>query len=121
MGQVTVNGQPSEGIYAYDRFALRDKYSGLMQGNKGFMEIQSVTNRDHVEGRTSRILVIKDSYANCFAPFLALQYDEVWIADLRSLAKGLPEDVKETDFTDILVLYNFMNLASDNNFYRLSY
>lgn len=74
-----------------------------------------------VSGEPSRILIIKDSYANCFAPFLTLQYDEVWVADLRSLAKGLPDSVKETDFTDILVLYNFMNLASDNNFYRLSY
>ena len=112
------DGTEKDGYLNPETLDTRDKYGAFLWGNNGLTILKS--DRE-VTGEPSRVLVIRDSYANCFAPFLALQYDEVWIADLRSLAKGLPEDVKETDFTDILVLYNFMNLASDNNFYRLSY
>ncbi len=121
VGQVTVNGQPSEGIYAYDRFALRDKYSGLMQGNKGFMEIQSVTNRDHVEGRTSRILVIKDSYANSLIPYLLYHFDEVDVLDPRNSELRTTELLASKEYDEVLVMYNFMNYASDASIAKLTY
>mgnify|MGYP003105470482 FL=1 len=68
----------------------------------------------------SRILLIKDSFANCLAPFFTANYDEVWVVDLRSLPNGMTQLMEETEFDDILVLYNFENLASDTNLYRLS-
>lgn len=116
MASVTVDGAEKE-LYL-DKAALetRDKYAAFLWGNGGVTVLKSREAED-----PSRVLVIKDSFANCFAPFLTFHYDEVWVVDLRSLPTGLSEIVKENAFTDILVLYNFMNLASDTNIYRINY
>ena len=83
--------------------------------------LKSSNNREHQDGKTSRILLIKDSFSNCFAPFLTYNYDEVYIVDLRSFPKGMTELLETTEFDDILIMYNFMNLESDTNLYRLKY
>ena len=43
------------------------------------------------------------------------------MVDLRSFPKGMTELVENTAFDDILIMYNFMNLESDTNLYRLKY
>ncbi len=54
------------------------------------------------------------------ARFLTANYDEVWVVDLRSLPTGMTALMEETAFDDILILYNFENLAADTNFYRIN-
>ncbi len=66
-------------------------------------------------------LLIKDSYGNSFAPFLTYQYDEVYVVDLRSIPVKMSEFLAENDFDDVLILYNFMNFASDTNLAKLRY
>ena len=83
--------------------------------------LKSGNNQNHRDGETSRILIVKDSFSNCFAPFLTYNYDEVYVVDLRSFPKGMTELLESTPFDDILIMYNFMNLESDTNVYRLKY
>ena len=45
----------------------------------------------------------------------------MYIVDLRSYPSGLNELCDEKDFDETLVLYNFENLESDTNFYRMTY
>lgn len=42
------------------------------------------------------------------------------MVDLRSLPTGMTALMEETAFDDILILYNFENLAADTNFYRIN-
>lgn len=121
VSEVTINGEAKSGLYDLAQFELRDKYAAFLWGNQGITAIKSSNNRNHEEGKTSRIMVVKDSYANSFVPFLTYQYDEVWVVDLRSIPVKMSEFLAEHPFDDVLILYNFMNYASDTNLAKLRY
>ena len=87
-----------------------------MWGNSDLTVVKSENNLNHQEGRTSRVLLIKDSYGNPFAPFLTYSYDEVWMVDLRNLTAPMSEVMARAEFDDVLVMYNFENFAQDSNF-----
>ena len=121
MESVNIDGVEKDGYLDTLQFEGRDKYAAFLYGNNGVTVLQSGNNQDHQDGKISRILLIKDSFSNCFAPFLTYNYDEVYVVDLRSFPKGMTELVENTAFDDILIMYNFMNLESDTNLYRLKY
>ena len=95
---------------------MRDKYAAFLRGNNGYTVIRSGVRTVEEGQEPSRILIIKDSYANSFAPFLLYNYDEVHIVDLRYLAGSLSQLINE-----ILLMYNFSNLVTDTNLYKLGY
>lgn len=115
LASVTVDGQEKDKYLNCAALETRDKYSAFLWGNNGVTVLKS-----RETANPSRLLVIKDSFANCLAPFLTANYDEVWVVDLRSLPTGMTALMEETAFDDILILYNFENLAADTNFYRIN-
>ena len=100
---------------------MRDKYAAFIRGNNGYTVIKSGVRTVEEGQEPSRILIIKDSYANSFAPFLLYNYDEVHIVDLRYLAGSLSQLINEGGFDEILLMYNFSNLVTDSNIYKLGY
>ena len=112
---VTVAGEPREGLYNASKWPVRDKYAAFLWGNNDLMVIRSDNNLNHRAGETSRILVVKDSYGNSLIPFLTYSYDEIYVVDLRFLTQSMTELVSSTQFDDLLILYSFMNFASDSN------
>ena len=119
--QVSIDGKEANGLYDLEKFQQRDKYAAFLWGNHGITVIKSDNNLRKEEGKTSRILLIKDSYGNSFAPFLTYQYDEVYVVDLRSIPVKMSEFLAENEFDDVLILYNFMNFSSDTNIAKLRY
>ena len=83
--------------------------------------IKTKNNQYSQPGEVSRVLVVKDSYANCFVPFLTYNFDEVFVVDLRSLPMKMSELLGQYEFDDILIMYNFMNYASDTNIAKIKY
>ena len=122
---VTVTGKNGDTVYdsLYNdsQWEVRDKYAAFLYGNNGVTVIRSDNNLNRQEGRTSRVLLIKDSFGNSFAPYLTYNYDEVYVIDLRSTVDPLSELLDSTEFDDVLILYNFMNYTSDTNFAKLTY
>ncbi|MDD3192262.1 MAG: DHHW family protein [Oscillospiraceae bacterium] len=119
--EVTIDGETFDGLYDLEQFQKRDKYAAFLWGNHGITVIKSENNLRQEAGKTSRILVIKDSYGNCFSPFLTYQYDEVYVVDLRSIPVKMSEFLAENEFDDVLILYNFMNFSTDTNLAKLRY
>ena len=113
------NGKTVNSLYQYEQFDKRDKYAAFLYGNNGVTTIRSNNNQHHIEGQTSRILVIKDSFSNCMVPFLTYQFDEVVVVDLRYLPAGLNELIQTGDFDQVLLLYCFSSFESDTNLSRL--
>ena len=109
------------GIYQREKFATRDKYAAFLYGNNGLTVIRTGNNKAKREGEVRRVLLIKDSYGNCFAPFLTYSYDEVWVADLRNMTFKVSQVVAENDFEDVLILYNLDTFQEDRNFSRITY
>ena len=100
-----------DGVMDQRKFEVRDKYAAFMWGNSGYVKIKSNHNLNHQEGKTSRLLLFKDSYANSMIPYLTYNYDEIIVVDLRYMAKSTKELMQE-EFDDIFVMYNFSTYVS---------
>ena len=92
----------------YTNFLLdtRDKYGALLDGNNGYSVIEG--------NGTGSILVVKDSYANSFIPYLTANYAKIGVVDFRGLAYGLDSTIEKEGYDQILILYNFQTFISDN-------
>lgn len=118
---VTIAGEERDGLYDPAPLKKRDQYAVFLWGNNNRTVITSENNRyPAADGHETRILLIKDSYGNCFAPFLTYLYDVVDVVDVRFL-NGLKDVLAERTYDDVLVLYNFETLASDPYIMRLRY
>lgn len=100
-----------DGMMDQRKFEVRDKYAAFMWGNSGYVKIKSSHNLNHQEGKTSRLLLFKDSYANSMIPYLTYNYDEIIVVDLRYMAKSTKELMQE-EFDDIFAMYNFSTYVS---------
>ena len=111
---VTAAGQPADGqttgLYDTDKLNVYDKYAMFLHGNNGLSRIEG----DGI----GRILVIKDSYANCFAPYLTANYAQIDVVDFRNYNYGLDQLIADNDYDQILVLYSFDSFKSDPYLYR---
>ena len=100
-------------LYDYSALNTKDKYAVYFGGNQEFLKIR--TESDHKR----KILVIKDSYANCFLPFMLNEFQEIDVLDLRYTKQKVSERIKEGGYTDLLVLYNASGFAEDMNLTKL--
>ena len=53
-----------------------------------------------------KILMVKDSYGNAMAPFLALHYQEVYVIDYRSFDSNIIDFLRNNNVNDLLFLHN---------------
>ena len=95
----------------YDETFLtqKDKYSVFFGGNHALVRIKSPT----AENR--RLLVLKDSYANCFLPFLAQYYRQIDIVDPRYYTENLETLIATDGIDEVLLLYNANTFFSDSS------
>ncbi len=102
----------TENLINTAKFATRDKYAAFLDGNNGYSVI---------EGRgQGGILVVKDSYANCFVPFLTENYAKIGVIDFRNFSYGLDALMESEGYDQVLVLYNFQTYISDTKAYNIS-
>jgi len=76
-----------------------------MRGNNGYSTIEG-------DGEGS-ILVIKDSYANCFIPFLTANYEKIGVVDLRNYNLSVDRLMESEGYEKVLLLYNFQSFKAD--------
>lgn len=101
-------------MYFKDFLSKKDKYSSFLGTNQP--EVTITTNAPG----NKKLLVLKDSYAHCYAPFLAQHYAEIKMVDLRYTTKPLDEQVNIDDYDQVLFLYNAMSLSTDNSIQKLN-
>ena len=104
-----------DSLYDMSYLEGRDKYGVFFGSNQPLIEAktQADTNR--------RLLVIKDSYANCFVPCALQDFEEVDMVDLRYFNESLKEFMDAKNYTHVLVLYNASGFAEDTSVIRLGY
>ena len=90
----------------------KDHYKIFMGGNYAKVIIETGANT----GRS--LLLVKDSFANSFVPFLTEDYDTITLIDLRHCREEV--QTIADGCTDVLVLYELTNFASDNNLFKLN-
>lgn len=112
---VMINGKKSE-IYHMDKLKEKDKYQVFFGGNYGVVSIENnEANND------KNLLIIKDSYANSFTPFLLKDYKTITIVDYRYFSGNLQSIVESYNITDVLVLYEMSNFMKDKNLVKMMF
>ena len=102
-------GKKRTSLYDSSKLETRDKYGVFFGGNTSVMDIRTVSTSH------KRLLVVKDSFADCFIPFLTPYYREIVVVDPRYYS-GTMTDIMDTyRITDILILYSGNTFMTDNN------
>ncbi|MDO4521866.1 MAG: DHHW family protein [Eubacteriales bacterium] len=104
-----------EDLYDLSYLESRDKYAVFFGGNQPLIEARTASANDR------RLVVIKDSYANCFLPFAIQDFEKIDIIDIRYFNESLKEYLANEDYTDVLVLYNASGFAGDTALARLEH
>lgn len=101
----------------YDRSYLtqKDKYSAFLGGNQPLCVIK---NESVTDG--GKLLLIRDSYSDALAPFLAQSFSEVHLLDLRYYRAPAAQYAAENGITDIVTLYSIPNFITDKNLVLLT-
>ena len=108
------DGTVTDSLFDMDMLAEKDQYKVFQGGNWAKATIE--TGTEH--GR--RLLLVKDSFANCFVPFLTEHFETITMLDLRYYNESVEELMAEQGVTDVLVLYEMSNFAEDRNLFKLN-
>ena len=96
-------------VYSMDGLKSSDPYTVFLGGNTGHLNIQT----DNADGE--KLLVFKDSYFNCFLPFLLGDYREIDIIDPRYYYESLDELILMGGYDRVLFFYDLNTLAEDTS------
>lgn len=66
-----------------------------------------------------RLLVIRDSYADCEMPFFFEHYAEIHLLDLRYFRQSVSDYAKEGGFDAILVTYSLADFVTDTSVFLM--
>lgn len=101
----------NNGEYVTDSIFEEKFLNGSDQYAVFFNSNQAVTK---INGSGSgKILIIKDSYANCFGQFVVDDYAETHLIDLRFFTGKVTDYIRENGIAEVLVLYNIPNFSTD--------
>jgi len=104
----------SNSIYYMENLNKKDKYAVFFGGNHGLIKIS--TNADS----RKKLLVVKDSYANCLIPFLIGHYSEIYVVDPRYYSDDLKELIKSNSINNMLILYNVNTFFEEESIENIS-
>jgi hypothetical protein len=102
--------QKSDSLYFPEQLKNEDQYPVFLNGNHSLVRI---TNP---KAAGSRLLVVKDSYANSLVPFLAAHYRQIDMVDLRYYHKtAVSALVKQDQLDSVLFCYGLDDAVNDSN------
>ncbi len=100
-------GEATKGLYRDEFLEKKDKYAMFLGGNFAHLRITG-------DGEKPRLLLIKDSYANCMVPFLSRHFD-IDLVDFRYVRTdkaAFLADLLTTRFDAALLLLNVETLST---------
>jgi hypothetical protein len=95
-------------------FANVANYANFLGGDHPLVRIESEVN-------TEKLLIIKDSFGNAVAPYMALHFGTVYVMDYRYFDVNLPDFVKMHGITAIMFLHNTFAVNNKFTSYRGRY
>ena len=107
------DGTVSDTPYRQEKLEQKDQYAYFFGGNFGKLTIQTQAQNKE------KLLVIKDSFANSFVPYLFDDYSEIIMIDLRYYHGSVEDAITQNGITQILFLYETSNLLTDTSVLRL--
>lgn len=94
-------------IYDVDSWASSFKYMTFIGGDRPMEVIENPQIKDG-----SSCVVLKESYGNCFVPFLVDHYQTVYVLDYRYTTVNVLDFVKEKQADDLIIINNITIIGS---------
>jgi len=103
----------------YDDSFLRkkDKYSYFMGGVHALTTIKNDLDPQAVD--QNKLLVLKDSYAHSFIPFLAPHVAEIHVIDVRYYNGNIGDYMTENGIEDVLLLFNTATFVENGEILKI--
>ncbi|MBQ2734747.1 MAG: hypothetical protein IJF33_02845, partial [Clostridia bacterium] len=113
---VTADDKTLDGFYSMGYLERKDKYSAFLDGTHDVVKIQKSTAEDR-----PTLLMLKDSFANAMAPFLAQHFDLVLLnlSSVRSDFTDVTHYAEEYSADRVLLLYTIENAVTANKLTKL--
>lgn len=102
-------GKKTASLYESSALENKDKYEVFFGGNHTRIDISTP-----MESKKN-LLLFKDSYANCFIPFLVPYYRNIIVIDPRYYYDDIESLITGNEITDILFLYNVNTFLGDTS------
>lgn len=96
-------------FYSFDNLKKKDAYTIFGGWNHPFYTISTPTKSPR------KLLLVKDSYANCMIPFLTQDFREIVVIDPRYYFGDVNKIMADEGITDVLFLYNAITFESDES------
>ena len=101
-------------FYKLNNLKKKDTYTVFGGSNHPIYSIKTPVSSQR------KLLLIKDSYANSFIPFLSQDYREIIVIDPRYFFDDISEIIKANGITDVLFLYNANTFFNDNSLDKMT-
>ena len=105
----TDEGKKTASVYESAALENKDKYEVFFGGNHTRIDISTPMEEK------KNLLLFKDSYANCFIPFLVPYYRNIIVIDPRYFYDDIESLISDNEITDVLFLYNVNTFLGDNS------
>ncbi len=102
-------GKRSTSLYDSSKLKEKDQYTVFLGGNSSVLDIRTVSTS------TKRLLLVKDSFANSFIPFLTPYYREIVVVDPRYYSGTINDLMDSYRISEVLFLYSGNTFFKDNN------
>ena len=112
--EITANGKTTayKSMFFPKQLEGADKYTVFLNGNN---PVTTVKNPDN-KGK-EKLLVIKDSFSHCLAPFLSENFYQITLVDMRYYKKTVSEEILAKDkFDKVLICMGMDNFLEDKDF-----
>lgn len=121
---VTLNATQQDGVVLenWPLVADGDEYGDTMKYliyAAGDQPYEEITNNDMSDG--SACILVKESFGNCFIPFLVNHYNKVYVVDYRYYTNGTVSQLaQQTGATDVICLNNISMTRNEDLIDRFS-
>lgn len=95
-------------LYYDDALSVKDKYTYYLKGNNAIVNIKTSVDNG------KKAVILKDSFAHILIPYLASEYEDIVVLDLRFYRQGVDEVISSD--SDIYFIYSLENFIGDSNF-----
>ena len=103
------NGKKSDTMFFREHLGKMDMYPVYLDGNHSYVKIENP------RAKGGNLLIVRDSYAQNLAPFLAYNYKNIHMLDMRYYRGSMAEFLKDKNIDEILYIYGIDTLITDES------
>jgi hypothetical protein len=107
-----------DSMYDESYLSKKDKYSYFLGGVHALMTMTSDIPQGDED--LDKLLVIKDSYAHSFLPFLTQHVKEIHVIDMRYYNGSIGDYMEQNDISHTLLLFNTATFTENGEILKLN-